>query len=122
MAPAIASSPRQHDGVVARLVEAERVWKARLDEARQRAAALEQQASEAASRAERQAVDDSASQVEARTRELRAATAAIVEAARGELTARTARYDTAPPELIDRVAAKVASRAPWLVAHQDGGP
>lgn len=122
MEPAIASSPRQNDGVVARLVEAERVWKTRLDESRERAAALEQQAAEAASRAERQAVNDSASQVEARTRELRAETAAIVAAARDALTARTARYETASPELIDRVAATIASRAPWFVTRRDGGP
>jgi len=109
-----AAPPPSQQSAVARLVEAEQAWQARLDAARA-AAARVVAAAEAEVRAAEPALDEARrAAVERRTAELRAGTLSAAQSAAGDLGARTARYANASAELVDRVANEIARRAPWF--------
>jgi hypothetical protein len=103
-------------GGVARLVEAERLWQAALDEERSRARDTVAKATAIADARDAAAHDECRAAVAARARELDGSVADAADAARSELAGRTLRYSDPSPALIERLAAMIADRAPWFAS------
>ena len=111
-------SQQSEQSGIARLVAAERVWAARVAEARARADAIVNAAREDARR-EVDRAGDLAALVAGRQRELAAQREPQLRAARDELRQRRDCYSAASDETIARLAGKLTELMPWFGSVED---